>query len=264
MNEELHVAPVKLTPKQEKFCTEYLVDLNATQAATRAGYSAKTAGAIGFELLKKPQIQSQIEINRVEVAKTTGITPERVLQELGKIAFADHNELSEHRRVCCRHCYGIANGYQRTTRELAALRKAYEAKLEGLPTDKLLKEPPFDEQGGSRFDPRHAPNPDCPECFGLGNCDVFIHDTRRLSPEGRALYAGVKRSRAGIEVKAHDKLAAIEKIMRHLGMFSDKSVGPDATLIPSGTGGFTGTLEELLITLRKVTISSKPDSGCGD
>lgn len=45
-----------LNPKQKKFCEEYLVDLNATQAAIRAGYSKKTAGSIGDENLKKPEI----------------------------------------------------------------------------------------------------------------------------------------------------------------------------------------------------------------
>ena len=49
----------KLTPKQQRFIDEYLVDLNATQAAIRAGYSAKTAYSIGIENLKKPEIQTE-------------------------------------------------------------------------------------------------------------------------------------------------------------------------------------------------------------
>ena len=52
---------IKLTDKQQRFCEEYLVDLNATQAAVRAGYSEKTAGAIGFENLRKPEIQAYLQ-----------------------------------------------------------------------------------------------------------------------------------------------------------------------------------------------------------
>lgn len=51
----------KLTEKQQRFCDEYLIDLNATQAAIRAGYSEKTAGVIGGENLKKPYIQNYIQ-----------------------------------------------------------------------------------------------------------------------------------------------------------------------------------------------------------
>ena len=50
-----------MTEKQKRFADEYLKDLNATQAAIRAGYSKKTAYSIGFEILKKPEIKSYIE-----------------------------------------------------------------------------------------------------------------------------------------------------------------------------------------------------------
>ena len=60
------MAESKLTAKQQRFCDEYLIDLNATQAAIRAGYSKKTAYAIGVENLKKPIIQSHIEKRMAE------------------------------------------------------------------------------------------------------------------------------------------------------------------------------------------------------
>ena len=50
----------KLTDKQKRFCEEYLIDLNATQAATRAGYSAKTAYSMGQRMLKKVEVQEYI------------------------------------------------------------------------------------------------------------------------------------------------------------------------------------------------------------
>ena len=56
----------KMTDKQKRFCDEYLIDLNATQAAIRAGYSKKTAGVIGDENLKKPYIKEYIEKRMAE------------------------------------------------------------------------------------------------------------------------------------------------------------------------------------------------------
>lgn len=79
----------KLTDKQQKFVMEYLVDLNATQAAIRAGYSAKTAAGIGFENLTKPNIEAAISKQRQRLEKSTEITQEMVRRELGKIAFFD-------------------------------------------------------------------------------------------------------------------------------------------------------------------------------
>ena len=56
----------KMTPKQKRFCDEYLIDLNATQAAVRAGYSKKTAYSIGEENLKKPELKKYIEARMAE------------------------------------------------------------------------------------------------------------------------------------------------------------------------------------------------------
>jgi phage terminase small subunit len=82
-----------MTPKQLRFVEEYLVDLNATQAAIRAGYSEKTAYSIGEENLKKPEIASAVEAAMQERSKRTEITADRVLQELAKIGFADIRKL---------------------------------------------------------------------------------------------------------------------------------------------------------------------------
>lgn len=76
-----------LTAKQKRFVEEYLIDLNATQAAIRAGYSAKSASEIGNENLRKPQIRAHIDEALAERSKRTGINADRVLQELARIAF---------------------------------------------------------------------------------------------------------------------------------------------------------------------------------
>lgn len=70
-----------LTAKQQRFVNEYQVDLNATQAAIRAGYSADTAGAIGHENLKKPEIQLALLNARKAQQERTNITADGVLRE---------------------------------------------------------------------------------------------------------------------------------------------------------------------------------------
>ena len=81
------MAQRKLNPKQQRFVEEYLIDLNATQAAIRAGYSPKTATAIASENLAKPNISAAIACAMAERSKRTGITQDRVLEELAKVAF---------------------------------------------------------------------------------------------------------------------------------------------------------------------------------
>jgi phage terminase small subunit len=80
---------MKLNPKQARFVQEYLVDLNATQAAIRAGYSAKTAPAQAARLLTKVNVQLAVTEGQQALAAKTGITQERVLEELAIIAFSD-------------------------------------------------------------------------------------------------------------------------------------------------------------------------------
>jgi len=82
-----------MTPKQERFVEEYLVDLNATQAAIRAGYSEQTARVIGHENLTKPDIQKAITAAREKQQRRVEITADRVLEEYAKIAFFDPRKL---------------------------------------------------------------------------------------------------------------------------------------------------------------------------
>lgn len=77
-----------LTPKQQVFVAEYLKDLNATQAAVRAGYSAKTAYSIGEENLKKPVIASAIQEAMDKRAERTEITQDYVLRGIQEITEA--------------------------------------------------------------------------------------------------------------------------------------------------------------------------------
>lgn len=79
----------KLTPKQKRFVDEYLVDLNATAAARRAGYSDKTACEQGSRLLANVKVQAAIQERQKTLQGKLAITQERVLEELASIAFAN-------------------------------------------------------------------------------------------------------------------------------------------------------------------------------
>lgn len=86
----------KLTDKQQRFVAEYLIDLNATQAAIRTGYRVgnnQRASEIGMQLLQKTPVSEEIEKAMAERSRRTGITQDRVLNELAKIAFANAKDI---------------------------------------------------------------------------------------------------------------------------------------------------------------------------
>lgn len=82
-----------LSPKQRRFVDEFLVDLNATQAAIRAGYSKRTARSQSSALMTKPDISEAIAAGKARAAERAGISQERVLRELAAIALSDLRSL---------------------------------------------------------------------------------------------------------------------------------------------------------------------------
>lgn len=82
-----------MTKKQKRFVEEYLIDLNATQAAIRAGYSPDTAKEIGCENLTKPNISAEVSKAMAERSKRTGVNADRVVMELAKIAFVNADDV---------------------------------------------------------------------------------------------------------------------------------------------------------------------------
>jgi len=89
----------KLTLKQKRFVQEYLVDLNATQAAIRAGYSKRSSSAIANETLAKPEIKAAIAEAMEKRGKRVGIDQDRTLLEIGRLAFSDVRQLFEGNRL---------------------------------------------------------------------------------------------------------------------------------------------------------------------
>lgn len=158
-----------LTAKQARFVEEYLVDLNATQAAIRAGYSAKTAHTIGHENLSKPEIAAAISTAQQARSQRTQITQERVLEELAKIGFSD-------------------------------IRKMF--------------------SGGSL---RSVDNLDDETAGAISSIEV-------ISKPGPPDDEGNREVELVHKVKMWDKIAALEKIGRHLGMFDGASGNDDEAL----------------------------------
>lgn len=78
-----------LSEKQERFVKEYLIDMNATQAAIRAGYSPKTANEQGARMLTKVSIRVRVDQLIAEQSRRTGITADRVVRELARVAFVN-------------------------------------------------------------------------------------------------------------------------------------------------------------------------------
>lgn len=92
----------KLNERQERFCNEYLIDLNATQAAIRAGYKEKTAYSMGQRLLKNVEVQNYIQERKQDRVERTEITQDMVVRELALIAFsnaADYASIIEKQAV---------------------------------------------------------------------------------------------------------------------------------------------------------------------
>lgn len=85
--------PDRMTPKEVAFVREYLIDLNATQAAIRAGYSAKSANVQANEIMQKARVKAALESAMAARAEKTGLTAERVLQEIQTMAFYDPADL---------------------------------------------------------------------------------------------------------------------------------------------------------------------------
>jgi phage terminase small subunit len=87
----------ELSPKQTRFCEEYLIDLNASQAYIRAGYrcTAKTANVESCKLLAKPNIQARVKQLQEEQQQRTEITADRVISELAAIAFTNLSDVCQ-------------------------------------------------------------------------------------------------------------------------------------------------------------------------
>ena len=142
----------RLTPKQARFVEEYLFDLNAAQAAIRAGYRADNARSIGFENLTKPDIREAIEAAQRERSARTGVTADRVVQEIARVAFSSLRDV-----------------------------------------------------------------------MTWGPASVQVRPDGEITPEAAAAIAEIAETNTGVKVKLHNKVAALEQLAKHVGLYQDRA-----------------------------------------
>lgn len=173
-------AKKSMAPKVLRFIDEYLVDLNGSAAYKRAGYKATG--------------------NSAEVCARRLLRNVQVAAEVARRQSATAQKLGISREEALQEAWDIVKADPRDLIEYRrfACQRCYS-----------------DGHEGDRRDPVQA----CPQCHGDGRADVLVKDTRKFSPQARALYAGVKITKEGLEVKMHSKLDALEKVFKHLGMY---------------------------------------------
>lgn len=242
------MADKPLAPQEAAFVQEYVANgFKGSEAAKAAGYSEKGAKQMAWKLLQRPQIIEAIDKAKALLAERAKIQAEEIVSALADIARADPRELVEYLRRCCRYCHGAKHRYQRTAGEMERDREAWKLLT---PQERIKRGcRTFDVKGGIGFNPKRDPHPDCPECFGDGIGEMFVHDTRTLSPQAAAMFAGVKQTRDGLEIKMHSAPDALVNLGRHLGIFNDKldltarvtgGVQYRANIPPRNTGGGSG------------------------
>jgi len=228
-----------VTLEEQRLAQEYLVDLDSAAAGARAGLSpAQARGLLGTE-----RVQLAIARERSRRSTTTQIYADEVLRRWDLLAYADPRELAEHWRVPCRYCWGHDHRFQFTSVELREAEQHHLAKqMQHAEKDRV----PFDDLGGDGYTINRAPcrglawahvtqredlvnsDHDCPSCHGHGISHVKFHDTRHLSPAGRALYKGIKVGAHGaFEILTHDQIYAQQMLTRHLGLLNDRRPPPD-------------------------------------
>lgn len=230
-----------LTAKQETFAQLLAKPDSPGVLASyeQAGYSvaAKAPEVSASKLAADPKIAQRVAELRAAAAAPMIADATMILRDWLTIATADASELSRTRRFCCRHCYGIEGRYQWRNETEFGVAVARTIDYNATKSSRAIAKPMPDCEGGFGYDRNRAPNPDCSACDGDGELDVYVADTRSLSPAARRLYAGVKTTRDGIEIKTRDQDAALVNLAKYLGMFVEKHEhsGPGGGPIPSAS-----------------------------
>lgn len=219
----------RLTDKQEAFAVA-LCDPNcksAIEAYRNAGYTVSDPPTTGQRsaasaLANRPDIVARVEAARAQVADKAMIAAADVLREWIVIATADPSELIRARRFCCRHCYGLDHRYQWISEEEWAIECARVLDANAVRGPRAMARPLPSFDGGIGYDRTREPVATCPHCGGDGKLDTFVADTHRLSPAGRKLFAGIKETREGIEVKFRDQDGALASLAKYLGMMPER------------------------------------------
>jgi phage terminase small subunit len=232
-----------MTPKQLKFARLWFECGNQSEAYRRTynveNMSESSVNHACYELSINPAIQAYMQKMKEDAQYVAQLNVAWVVKKYMQIATADVNELVEARRVCCRHCHGIDHNYQwLDVNEWAT--KFAEVMEQNTQIEKRNKRTNLEPQpliplpsdaGGYGFWATKEPVESCPTCFGNGNLDIFVHDSRKLKGSAKLLYAGIKQSANGLEIKTRDQDAALAWLAKFLGI-DNKSL--DLRTIPNG------------------------------
>lgn len=215
----------QMDPRHVEFVEHYLVELNGTKAYKKAFdplMRENVAGSAASRLLGTVNVQKLLSARVKAMFDRSEDLQDRMLAQQFALAFADPNELVEHRREPCRYCYGAGHLYQFKPSEYDEHRRKWEQEVR----DALAAtQPPpeFDPKGGVGYDPRKAPHDDCPECYGEGVPRIVMKDTRNLSPGAKALYASAKYGKDGLEILTHSQEKAREVLLKILKLYDDRA-----------------------------------------
>ena len=206
-----------LNQQQGIFAEQVAMGKSRIDAYRQAGYSCEgdTAYAAASRLYRNVKVAKAVRYLRDKFQQRYSAEIDEIIHQLVSITRANPNDLSQYRRVNCRHCWGEHHLYQ--WRDIAEFdRAAAAAAKDG------KKDP---EYGGLGFCDTADPNPDCPKCFGEGSGHVFIPDTRDLDGDARWLYTGVKQTKFGIEVQAASQEAARRDLIKLLEIRASRKNG---------------------------------------
>lgn len=234
-----------LTVKQAKFAEVWVKTGNATEAYRQAynvaNMSDETIGRTAHALTKHRKIDAIYKKATEGSVQAAVMDRMEVMRHLVQIAEADPSRVVTHRRICCRHCYGIGHAYQWRDPEeyYETLAKAMDDHARATQRAAKAGDPapavelPTDA-GGYGWRKPNKPHPDCPRCYGEGFGDVFIRDMDDLTGPERRLIAGIKQTKEGIEIKMRDQDGALNTIAQVLKMLVQRSEvsGPDGGPVP--------------------------------
>ncbi|MDZ7320739.1 terminase small subunit [Kosakonia sacchari] len=195
-----------LSEKQGIFAENVAAGKKLVEAYRLAGYEGedRTAHSNASRMLRNARVYRAVSFLRDKRQQRLSLTEDEIIHQLSAIASANPNELIQFRRVNCRHCWGERHLYQ--WRDIEEFDKAAEkASNDG-------KEEP--EYGGLGFVETGFPNEDCPKCNGEGETQLFVADTSQLEGDARWLYAGIKQTQNGLEVRMANQEAARRDLLK--------------------------------------------------
>lgn len=222
------------SPTHDKVTASYRSVYNVANA------SDASVTAQAYRLMATPRVRAVLDVAKTQAAQAVVFDRVDVLRHLVELATADPTKISHVRRICCRRCHGLGHAYQwrdeeeyyqavavvmdRNARRAANIRGEQDDRGEPLPTN----------EGGYGWRRPAKPHPECPECFGEGEEEVYLADMSTLPGPERRLISSVRKTREGVEVKMRDQDGALNTIAQILKMLVNKSEvsGPDGGPIP--------------------------------